>query len=685
MSMFLSVFTRRGGKPSPAKNASEAAAPRATETRRASKGKSAAPSKLLKCEVAPPKQTTAAVPHKLLYFLGQCTSEDFDGIKAMIALAKWAEERDRRIPISSTDLDTSEIQQIHINLSAHRELIEAIDELLLSEEAGDAGEFLEFLEEMRNILGRTSSEMREICIEKKIDLNAPHQIDLDKKKTLSAALRLVCRRLKTDNEGSFAARLESALSNTPAQLAKHDLISLMNDFRREAKGTVNTKLLEDCLTQSLREVGYKDDDELLAHDTVKQLMGTDGSERRQLLDGLLAAMHNVWDGADPPEARERLYLAVQSVWDRSLATAALSPLMRQLARFRVDSLAVMRELLRLSLSPETLNERMLLQMTDFHLSQAYKNILPYRNIQEVMDDFVIIVDRLHPKDKNGQSTRADREADGEREFMTQLSAMNRHLFQTWELLKSRCKDKGIKVHIKSRPFDPLEKKLIVRTLKAAFNRIKEDPDLPVSELIDRAIRRAKVLTELDSVRDYFRSTGTIKSEFEDLLYVALERVGIADSSERRKLAGHARTSLMNLTAEYAREVLEVLSRTLSDTNFGPGSKDMLVKIIRDIDRIAQMPGAEKPEGTLQSMLTTVGSIEEAEDRIHNLGLKVLEAYPDEELVIGVKLYLKEQRVAPEMAQQFLRYANLAKLGRRSELVRLGLRAFVVEAELREKI
>src|SRR5690349_9156300 len=222
MSMFLSVFTSGGGKQPPAK--------------------------------------IAAVPHKLLYFLGQCTSEDFDGIKAMIALAKWAEERDRRIPISSTDLDTSEIQQIHINLSAHRELIEAIDELLLSEEAGDAGEFLEFLEEMRNILGRTSSEMREICIEKKIDLNAPHQIDLDKKKTLSAALRLVCRRLKTDNEGSFAARLESALSNTPAQLAKHDLISLMNDFRREAKGTVNTKLLEDCLTQSLREVGYKDDD-----------------------------------------------------------------------------------------------------------------------------------------------------------------------------------------------------------------------------------------------------------------------------------------------------------------------------------------------------------------------------------------------------------------------------------------
>jgi hypothetical protein len=302
-----------------------------------------------------------------------------------------------------------------------------------------------------------------------------------------------------------------------------------------------------------------------------------------------------------------------------------------------------------------------------------------------MDDLVIIIDRLHPRDKKGQSTRADGEADREREFMAQLSAMNGHLFQTWELLKSCCKDKGINVHIKRRPFDPLEKKLIVRTLKAAFNRIKEDPDRPVSELIERAIRRARVLAAIDSVRDHFNSTGMIQPEFEDMVYDALERVGIADSSERWKLARDARKDLMKLTAEFARDVLDAFSRTLSDEKLGPGSKDMLVKIIRDIDRIAQMPGAEEPEGTLQSMLTTARSVGEAEDRIHNLGLKVLQNYPDEELVIGLKLFLKDEGVTPKMAQDFLGFANDAKLEGRSALVRQGLRAFVVEAELLRNI
>src|SRR5690242_5493181 len=131
------LFGKLGGKPPTPGNFS-AVAPRATEARRASRSKYAGPSKLLKCEAAPPKQTTGVVPHKLLYFLRQCTSEDFDSTKAMIALAKWAEGHDRRSTISSADLDRSEIQQIHINLSAHLELIGAIDELMLSEQAGDA-------------------------------------------------------------------------------------------------------------------------------------------------------------------------------------------------------------------------------------------------------------------------------------------------------------------------------------------------------------------------------------------------------------------------------------------------------------------------------------------------------------------------------------------------------------------
>jgi hypothetical protein len=676
------LFGKPGGKP-PTPGNSSAPVPRATEARLESQSKSAAPSKLLKCEVAPPKQTTAAVPHRLLqFFLAQCAKQDFDSTKTMICLAKWAEERNRTSTISSADLDTLELQQIHTNLSAQREIIEAIDELMRSEEGADADEFLEFLEEMRYILGSTSNEIRKICIEKKIDLEAPNGIDKEKKKALSAALRIVRRRFKTGSKESFAALLESALSSTPAELAKHDLISVMNDFRREGKGTVNTTLLEDCLAQSLRHVG-KDGDELWVHDTIKQLMKADGSLRRQLLDGLLAAMHNVWDGADPKEARERLDLWVQSAWDRCLPTATLRPLISQLSRQTLDPLAVMRELLGLASSGEEVNASVISSMKDPQLSEAFKNINSCGEIQKLLESLIKAIGGLQLTNPQGWTLRMRTER--EKEFMAHLSAMNEHLLRTWQLLTWRCAEMEIDIIDEPRPFGPSEKKLIEKALKTAFNHIDDDLKRPAGEWIEKGIRSARVLVELDSIRDHFNRTGTVKPELEDLVYDALDRVGVTNSSERRKLAQDARLGVIKLTAEYGRDLLDILLRALSDEKFGLVSKDKLVATIRDMELTAQLPGARDPEGTLESKLATVQSVEQAADWIHNLGLKLLQDYPDEKLADAVQSYLKKQGVTPEQAREFLRYAYRARMDGRRAIVRKAIRDFLWKEEARKKI
>jgi hypothetical protein len=176
------------------------------------------------------------------------------------------------------------------------------------------------------------------------------------------------------------------------------------------------------------------------------------------------------------------------------------------------------------------------------------------------------------------------------------------------------------------------------------------------------------------VLDHFDSTGIIQPEFEDLVYDALGKAGIEDRSARRKLAQDARLGVMRLTAEYGWALLHDFSRILSDANFGPASKDKLERIIRDIDKIAEMPGARVPESTFGS----VRSVGEAADWIHNLGLKVLvpHKHPDEKLADAVQSYLREQAVTPKMARDLLRYANRATLEGRSALVRRAIRDFL---------
>jgi hypothetical protein len=357
------------------------------------------------------------------------------------------------------------------------------------------------------------------------------------------------------------------------------------------------------------------------------------------------------------------------------------PLLAELSRNKLSPRAVLRELMNLPPpgSPGALDFADFEGLDQFQLYRVYKNFKQLPGMDKILDDFAETVARLKPTEEHDQSPLYEREG----QFVGTVINMRLNLVHSWRLLVRECGEKCVDMTTTSGevPTDLELKTLIERILKPAFNNLARDRIRPPADLIEAELLRDGLSPELAAVQDHFNSTGTIKAELEDLLDRALECAGLPDSSERRTLTLDVRSNLMDLTAEYGREMLDALLRTMSEEKFGPGSRNILVAMIAGIDKLAHMPGARAPE----TKLDTVRSVRDAADRLHDLGLKVLEDYPDEALVTAVKWLLREEEVPLERAQNFLRYANMAKLEGRSSLIRQGIREYVTEAKLHQKI
>ena len=153
---------------------------------------------------------------------------------------------------------------------------------------------------MSEVLTRTLGTVRDVG-KNEIVLNADSRTDAKKKTALFAALRTAWRQFNSGTNGKPAGLVETALRNTPAQLVKQDLQSIVNEFRRDR--TINTEILQDCLVESLGKLKVPGDRAATAEIIVQQLTLADESVRVQLLDELLAAIHNVFDGAEPKGSR----------------------------------------------------------------------------------------------------------------------------------------------------------------------------------------------------------------------------------------------------------------------------------------------------------------------------------------------------------------------------------------------
>jgi len=112
----------------------------------------------------------------------------------------------------------------------------------------------------------------------------------------------------------------------------------MNAFQR--KQTIDLDLLQDCLVKSLLELKYAGDCAGTAELIVKQLMLADESLRGQLFDDLLAAMHDIYDGAGRQEARTRFDRAVDNALNGRVAGAA-NDFLSALLQDQVDPLLTM--------------------------------------------------------------------------------------------------------------------------------------------------------------------------------------------------------------------------------------------------------------------------------------------------------------------------------------------------------
>ena len=272
--------------------------------------------------------------------------------------------------------------------------------------------FLNFLEEMQNVLGRTLGMVRDVG-NRKIVLNAAERTDKKQKSVLTAALRTAWRRCKSGTERAPADLVETALRSTPAQLVKQDLQSIMNEYRRNDAKTINTEILQDCLVAFLRELDYQGDCAGTAELVVQQLTLADEPVRVQLLDQLLAAIHNVFDGAERIEAEERLNQAYANVLNGRVATAVTPagphPLSTQLSRRNADPLAVLGELLRLHPSGKKgVDDSMFARMSSSKLSQALKNMMSYEEIHNLVSDLIEMLERLQPIDPEGHSDHSRR-------------------------------------------------------------------------------------------------------------------------------------------------------------------------------------------------------------------------------------------------------------------------------------
>jgi hypothetical protein len=360
--------------------------------------------------------------------------------------------------------------------------------------------------------------------------------------------------------------------------------------------------------------------------------------------------------------------------------AETHPLLAELSRKKLNKSAILREFMNLPPpgSPDALDLADFQGLDQFQLYRVYKNFKQLPGMDKILDDLVETFARLQPTSEHDLLPIHKRES----EFIGTVIGLRLNLVQTWRLLVAECKAKDVRlVSIPDKVPKSLElKKLIEQILKPAFNNLGRDYVRAPAELIKAELLRDRLSPALAAVQDHFNSTGTIKPDFEDLLDHALERAGIANGSERRKLAQDVGSDLMDLTAEYGRELLDALLSTMSEEKFGPLSRDVLLAIIANIDKLAHFPEARTPHRALD----TVRSVHGAADRLHDLGLKVLQDYPDEALVDMTKWLLGEE-TTPEMAQDFLRYANMAKLEGRSSLVRQGIRNYVTEAKLHQKI
>ena len=352
------LLGKLGGKPPTPGNFS-AAAPRATEARRQSK--SAAPSKLSNCKVAPPANKISSFRAKRQDYLGQWTRRDFDSAATMIALAKITADPERPsldlIFPAKLKLDRSQFQQCYKNLRTHRELNDAIDDMIgtlrrdlslrvnpskdpsgiIEEEAAASRTraFLNFLEDMKEVLGGTFSA---VIASKDIVLKQERRTDRDKKDVLSAALQTAWRRFAAGTNGLPADLIEEQLSQpvpmqtngvpparpkAAAPLTRPEISttssSVMSFFDRE--GTIQPEF-KTMLKEAIGKAGMTDDaeQETLAEEILLDLNNVRAEVKRKFLDDLLKTI-----GDDDAEQPGKLFVVFNRIRRRANDPKARKP------------------------------------------------------------------------------------------------------------------------------------------------------------------------------------------------------------------------------------------------------------------------------------------------------------------------------------------------------------------------
>ena len=658
--------------------------------------------KSLKCDVAPAVKKAPNFKTKRQDYLEHWGRRDFDSTATMIALAKFTGHHPGRPSLDALfskrlGLNPSQLQQTYENLRKHRELNEAIEEMIATVECdpsmwvdpSKSENFLHFLKEMQEVLVGTLIMVRDVG-NSEIVLNTAERTDEDQKKVLIAALQTAWRRCKSGTNGAPADLVETALGSTPAQLVKQDLLSIMNEFRRNH--TINANILQDCLVGSLRKLHYKGNCAGTAEIIVKKLTLADELMRAELLDELLAAIHNLFDGAAPKEAEARFNQAVSGALNSRVATVGPHPLLAQLSRRSVDFLAVLRELLRLHLSGEGVDDSKLAGMSASELSQAFKNMMSYGEFQVLILDLLEMLERLQPTDPQGHSDRSLRE----KEFLDCLVGIDNKLVATWQLLKSYCERKGIGIVPRPRPFDPNEKKRIETALKAAFNRIGDDLNRPAGEWIEEALtgktksvqmgelsrlRSApgkgvaqKVKSQLASIRTELLTQRTVnRGLLQELLESSLIRAG---HDSVKTTAREAIEGIIKVRRSDRRALIEPLLEAVRKDVDGEDYEEELLAAISNIKAAASAPELRPPAGFPD--LWKSSTPRQAADAIHDVAQQFSERRSETvfKAVVKDRLELPNSGFTSDGARKFLNIADQLTLAGRSKLVRDAIAEFV---------
>jgi hypothetical protein len=269
----------------------------------------------------------------------------------MIALARFADDRDpNRPPLDMSfpnvlKLDPSQLQQAYKNLKSHRELVEAIEEMIrtiIDEISGADSEeldlsdfmeelalgsraqpFLNLLHDMKEILGSTLAKIIE---SNDIDRNYKQRIDKNQKEVLSAALQRAWREFKAGVNRSPADLVEEQLPHpvpirtnrspparpkAAAPLTRPDksttALSVRSHLNRE--GTILPEF-KPMLKEAIGKAGMTDDaeQETLAEEILLDLNNVRAEVRRKFLDDLLKTI-----GDDDAKRRRKLFVVFNRI------------------------------------------------------------------------------------------------------------------------------------------------------------------------------------------------------------------------------------------------------------------------------------------------------------------------------------------------------------------------------------